>query len=131
MIFTIADIIVCGLGVVLCTIFEFWYAVKIEKRSGLMIKSKITIIYLLIALIVCILRLVVEMKLAGSEPTWNLYATCVIQGADCGLYVSMVMLLYCGYKHEEKDKGNTKSPKETCRLRKPGWECKAKRVVMF
>ena len=111
MIFSSADIIVCGLGVVLGTIFEFWQAGKLESRSKLMVKNKITVIYLLVALVVCVLRIVIEMKLAGGEPYWKLLATCVIQGSGCGLYVSMVMLLYCGYKHEEKAKGNKESPK--------------------
>lgn len=111
MIFTIADIIVCGLGIVLCTVFEYCYAVKLERRSALivkklMLKKKIIVIYLLVAVVVCVLRLLIEMKLVGSELKWRFYVTCVIQGACCGLYTSMVMLLYWGYRHEEKYRGN-------------------------
>ena len=105
MIFTIADIIVCGLGVVLVTIFEYWQAGKLERQSGLLVKKKITVAYMLVALVVCILRMVIEMKLAGSEPNWKLYATCVLQGSVCGVYISMVMLFYIGSKYEEKTKG--------------------------
>ena len=39
MAFTIADIIFCVFGVMLCTLFEYCYAVKIERRSALMAKK--------------------------------------------------------------------------------------------
>ena len=54
---------------------------------------------------------VIELKFVCSKATWNLYATCVIQGADCGIYISMVRLLYCYSELKKKKQSENAEPK--------------------
>lgn len=95
MIYTFHDIIVCALAAVLSTTFEYCYLIKLERRGVSINKAKMIVLYLFVALVVCVLKFIIEFQLAGSELNWNLCATCVIQGLICGFFVSMLWLLYC------------------------------------
>ena len=110
MIYTSTDIIVSGLVIVGITVFEYCFIRKF-KRQGMSINRQIWSIYVLVAVVVAILKLVIELKFVCSKATWNLYATCVIQGADCGIYISMVRLLYCYSELKKKKQSENAEPK--------------------
>ena len=131
MIYTVHDVLCCGLGVIAATLFEVCYIRRIMKQCiGLSLK-RILLAYIFVTISVCSIKLIIVaffcLDFADTKLLGRLFLTCLIQGAGCGFFISLVMVLRKVDSSQKSQTGLGQRPSVDIGARNPTSEPGARR----